>query len=195
MLNLYTWGEYQSSECISNKQDTRVDIITRNQSIVNKSIVSNTDNICNMKEIHKKNKEAIFRSKLNQWRNHSLYEQSLDLLIQNQIFPSYDVRTSCTEVKSNLCSFQDIWMNLPDSVCPMDKLTKLPSCRMIKKQIQVENMLEVCIYLISAFEERNILQRLKIVEFCCGTGFIGLPLAALYPQHNITLIDCKVLLR
>ena len=36
-------------------------------------------------------------------------------------------------------------------------------------------------------------QRMKIVEFCAGSGFIGLPLAALYPNDvEVVIIDRKV---
>ena len=31
----------------------------------------------------------------------------------------------------------------------------------------------------------------RVVEFCAGSGFVLLPLAALFPQVHCVLIDCK----
>jgi len=68
--------------------------------------------------------------------------------------------------------------------------------------MQVENMLYLCKTFIDAtvrasttspsFSSSSSRTRLRVVEFCCGTGFLGIPLAALYPGIDIILIDQKV---
>lgn len=54
-------------------------------------------------------------------------------------------------------------------------------------------MLRICRLLISAIVQAHIpSRRLRIVEFCAGSGFLGLPLAAMYPDIDVVLIDQKV---
>lgn len=68
----------------------------------------------------------------------------------------------------------------------------LPPHRHDRKLHQIENMMDVSCNIIDALVNSYPNKRLRIVEFCCGTGFIGLPLAYHYPHHDIVLIDSKV---
>jgi methylase of polypeptide subunit release factors len=54
-------------------------------------------------------------------------------------------------------------------------------------------MLNICISITNAVQRVcKPSRRLRVVEFCAGSGFIGIPLAAIYPEIDVTLIDQKV---
>lgn len=61
--------------------------------------------------------------------------------------------------------------------------------RVDRKVIQVENMLSIALRLRSAVMG---VTAVHVVEFCSGSGYIGLPLASLCPNTRVTLIDMNV---
>lgn len=75
------------------------------------------------------------------------------------------------------------WEQWPAGVHPKDG--GLPSSRLLRKIEQIESMLLICMHLI------DMIRPLRVVEFCGGSGYIVLPLAALYPDIEFVLIDYK----
>jgi hypothetical protein len=59
----------------------------------------------------------------------------------------------------------------------------VPAKRSFRKQQQLENVVAVAGALLCGS------QPLHVVDFCSGSGHVGLLLAALYPQHTYTLVD------
>lgn len=86
------------------------------------------------------------------------------------------------------------WKNLPACSHPAGGL--IPKDRIFRKTVQVENMLSPVIALIHALtsiiqSEQQSTIHLTIVEFCAGSGYVLLPLAAMFPYHSFILIDNK----
>jgi tRNA1(Val) A37 N6-methylase TrmN6 len=71
---------------------------------------------------------------------------------------------------------------------------QLPDSRCWRKVIQVENMFHHCAALINAVAsiEKHFARPLKVVEFCAGSGYVALPLASSFSNHNFIIIDAKV---
>lgn len=56
-------------------------------------------------------------------------------------------------------------------------------------------MLQLSIYLVKQlqllFKQRNIKKKIKVVEFCAGSGYIILPLSYYFPDVECVLLDRK----
>lgn len=68
---------------------------------------------------------------------------------------------------------------------------RLPKERVQRKSIQIENMVELCTIFITYLTKRKDLKEAKVVEFCAGSGFVLLPLAAKFPNVKFVLLDRK----
>ena len=109
--------------------------------------------------------------------------------------------------KCDIVEIHSKCINLPISVRPEGG--KIPHNRLWRKTLQVENMIEICSQVLQnmnlnprvdsksydhrfeALKESNPSRRIRVVEFCSGSGFVALPLAALYPEIDVILIDQK----
>jgi hypothetical protein len=94
------------------------------------------------------------------------------------------------------------WSKIPASLQP--KGGYLPTKRIARKTQQVLRMMQLSMQVIKQYIDictardmqasssaSHVNKTLRIVEFCAGSGFVLLPLAALYPQHEFILIDMK----
>jgi Methyltransferase domain len=154
----------------------------------------------------------------------AVFADALDALLMRHIVPVYSEQLPMQPA----CGIID-WTQLPRSVHPAGGL--LPPERIHRKTIQVENMMQPCMSVISMLmrlsesaDWRDVASRssiddsvthttsrhtsvsaseitrdmrarrvtIKIVEFCAGSGFVALPLAAMYPQCEFVLIDSKL---
>lgn len=83
------------------------------------------------------------------------------------------------------------WSSIPLSLQPMGGF--IPANRIERKTRQVLRMVQLAAALILQRSrhpsQKN--KRLRIVEFCAGSGFVLLPLVALFPEHEFVLIDMK----
>ncbi|KAJ0409928.1 hypothetical protein P43SY_005822 [Pythium insidiosum] len=73
------------------------------------------------------------------------------------------------------------WEDLPEGIHPRDG--KLPSERIRRKRHQVENL--------AVFLQRILRPGDVVVEFCAGSGYVALPLAAMFPHCTFVLLDMK----
>ena len=163
MLSMFSWSEY----AIFN--DNLVEISNNCTSKILKLSNNLSNNIKNS------------NSKTNS-SNIKLYQKSLKLLELKGYFPSY--------TRQKLFSDTVNWDSVPDTIHPDHEISQLPNHRKQKKRNQVENMLQPCIEILNQLQIHTN-RRLRIVEFCSGSGSVGIPLAYLYPQHEIVLIDAK----
>ena len=76
------------------------------------------------------------------------------------------------------------WNIIPPACAPRGGL--LPEKRIHRKEQQVESLIRPILDLIKV-RGSNI----TVVEFCAGSGFVILPLAAMFPSANFVLIDAK----
>lgn len=104
----------------------------------------------------------------------------VEKLMHDSISPSYWTHGSNMVVD---------WDYLPFSVRPDGG--GLPQSRSWRKMIQVENMIHISAKLIT-HRLRQCSQTISVVEFCAGSGYIALPLAAMFPSVNFILVDMKV---
>lgn len=118
------------------------------------------------------------------------FKSSLEVLVENGIHPSYTAIT-----KYNQCEIP--WTTWPGSLHPAGG--NVPLERQHRKLNQVENMINLAVPLIQSALARcevnappSLKGQVKVVEFCAGSGYIVLPLAALFPQVNFVLLDKKV---
>lgn len=81
------------------------------------------------------------------------------------------------------------WQSIPHSLQPVGGF--LPQNRIERKTRQVLRMVQLAASLILQISASSSRKRLRIVEFCAGSGFVLLPLVALFPQHEFILIDMK----
>jgi hypothetical protein len=81
------------------------------------------------------------------------------------------------------------WTSIPLSLQPMGGF--LPTNRIERKTRQVLRMVQLAATLILQLSREQHSRRLRIVEFCAGSGFVLLPLVAMFPQHEFVLIDMK----
>ena len=112
------------------------------------------------------------------------FEYALEALRQHGIDFSYSQNSYDTSVR---------WEDLPQSVSVEGG--RIPPQRCWRKRIQVENMVFFAAALIShalATLDESKDQNLTVCEFCAGSGFIALPLAAMFPTVKFILIDAKV---
>ena len=91
--------------------------------------------------------------------------------------------------------------SLHDCIRPDGKY--IPMNRKSRKKIQVENMLHYCSRILELIISRRNNNadtgvccqykhgRIRVVEFCSGSGFVALPLAAIHPDIDFILIDQK----
>lgn len=71
------------------------------------------------------------------------------------------------------------WSSLPTDVNPFNG--NLPNKRMLRKQQQLESMV---IEVVRVSKKADV-----IVDFCCGTGHLGILIACLLPECHIILLD------
>ena len=81
------------------------------------------------------------------------------------------------------------WSNIPEACWP--RAGGLKGDRAQRKRWQIENMAKSGIALARAAPPKGAGERVKIVEFCGGSGFLCLPLAALLPDCDFVMIDMK----
>lgn len=113
-----------------------------------------------------------------------IFMKSIELLREHCIEPLYlDMQT----MRQNLVSIP--WDSMPSSSKPAGG--GLPSNRIYRKTIQVENMMRLAIDIISQLMCAEITRSIVVVEFCAGSGFVCIPLAVLYPQVQFILLDKK----
>jgi hypothetical protein len=112
----------------------------------------------------------------------STFKSSLDILLCHEINIKYNKLSTINHIS---------WENIPYSVSPAGGY--LPDKRINRKINQVENLIAVAKSLIEyRLNNNNNNNKLKIVEFCAGSGFVILPLAAMYPEYDFVLIDSKI---
>jgi hypothetical protein len=111
-----------------------------------------------------------------------LFMKVTDFLREQGCIPSY---FSYDRVFPHQIPFA--WDKLPLSTTP--NAACLPSKRVPRKAIQIENLIKISELFIShllRFEED-----VRVVEFCAGSGFVCLPLAAMFPSVKFILLDRK----
>jgi len=100
----------------------------------------------------------------------AVYACVSNILSQESLVPTY------VEFKDKNKVFAEVkWDEIPYSCTPRGGF--LPEKRVLRKTQQVDNMLVPLLKLIDHARRRQ--QKIKIVEFCAGSGFVILPLAAL----------------
>jgi hypothetical protein len=125
----------------------------------------------------------------------ALFHSSLDILerLQCHLYSlpedTLDVRTLFGEHSERIT-----WEAWPSAVHPIGG--DLPLERQKRKQEQIESLLLTAIQLINQSRLRSpsspsACRRLRVVEFCGGSGHIALPLACIFPSIEIVLIDIK----
>ena len=118
-----------------------------------------------------------------------LYKRCLDELIERGVAPDYKryVKPLSVILESNPFWERVSWATRPEG-------GGIPEERRDRKTRQVENMVIPACAIIEHFAtriNRNKIKRLKVVEFCGGSGYVLLPLAQLYPHVDFVLIDNK----
>ena len=89
---------------------------------------------------------------------------------------------------------EDVQMRFDWSQVPFSCTAKggrLPKERIHRKTIQIENMIELCIVFLNHLTKITGLGKVRVVEFCAGSGFVLLPLAAKFPDVQFVLLDWK----
>ena len=81
------------------------------------------------------------------------------------------------------------WGSIPYS-CTVEG-GRLPRDRVNRKRVQIENLLELSMIFINYLLEVKRLKDISVVEFCAGSGFVILPLAARFPNVSFVLVDRK----
>lgn len=110
---------------------------------------------------------------------HPAYKIYADMLRSEKVILSYNFYNSYSDVSID-------WQNLPYGVSVAGG--KLPTNRCSRKTVQVENLMLPVMKILNKIEGSKI----KVVEFCAGSGFVALPLAHLYKHVEFVIIDCKM---
>ena len=99
----------------------------------------------------------------------SSYAHALRLLAAHRVIPMYYAWPDSHSV-GNLSA-------LPDVCRPVGG--HVPPDRVARKEVQVANMLELCMRALDFMwsSDHPTFRHIRVVEFCAGSGFIGLPLA------------------
>ena len=122
------------------------------------------------------------------WTHFKPLFQCAILALEDDVIPEY-----CAYKRKFLIP----WHNLPISVSPSGG--GVPKSRCWRKLIQVENMMIPVMFMMNYLllqrrsSQKDSNRKLRVVEFCSGSGFIGLPLAVLFPSVEFVLVDMKVL--
>ena len=139
---------------------------------------------------HAENNNEVLNHQLNRYthkekskqlsRDHKfepLYKNCLEVLTKRNIHPYYEIKKQNNENKIN-------WEIIPYSLSPRGG--RLPNDRIERKINQVESMMIHVMIIIDSLllsnKQNNKYERIKVVEFCAGSGFVSLPLSFLYPQ-------------
>lgn len=70
--------------------------------------------------------------------------------------------------------------------------TNVLQSRVSRKTMQVENMVRLALQLCdTAVGGGDSGDAVRVVEFCAGSGYIGLPLACMDPRVTVSLVDMK----
>lgn len=118
------------------------------------------------------------------------YELCLECVLTNRTGEGF-YKTFADGSVSALLQKRPIWLSdMPSGCTPAGG--RLPSSRLGRKIHQVNNMVLPARALIEGLlESWNRERRLRVVEFCAGSGFVLLPLAQLFPRVEFVLIDYK----
>jgi len=91
---------------------------------------------------------------------------------------------------SRQCRVPIDWSALPSSLVPA---THMPAARAARKQHQLQNMIDALRALLQHLELRrttaNSPVRPVVVDFCCGSGHLGFPVAFLFPECDVILLE------
>jgi hypothetical protein len=83
------------------------------------------------------------------------------------------------------------WLENKAGIDPADGLCNPQRAR--RKRQQVANLMQACHayigHLLAIQSASSMSAQLYVVEFCCGSGHVALPLAALYPSVHFILLD------
>jgi hypothetical protein len=116
------------------------------------------------------------------------FQYALDRLHENGVKPLYS--------EFSIRSVID-WNRIPFAVSVLGG--HIPAERAWRKNVQVENMMSICNSMIAHLASSRTSQGaavsnnpIIVCEFCAGSGFVALPLAALWPDVHFILIDAKV---
>ena len=118
------------------------------------------------------------------------YELCLECVLTDRTGEGF-YKTFADGSVSALLQKRPIWLSdMPFGCTPAGG--RLPSSRLGRKIHQVNNMVLPARALIEGLlESWNRERRLRVVEFCAGSGFVLLPLAQLFPRVEFVLIDYK----
>lgn len=140
-------------------------------------------------------RRAFFRRE-----NHSLPlpAQYIARLQEGGIVPMYEDRIgkeSAAEEKSDpvpsigaafsACE-KIVWSALPASLQPS---TFMNAARAARKESQLQNMIDATRIVLQRMQPPSPSHRSVIVDFCCGSGHVGFPLAFLLPHCDIILLE------
>lgn len=112
---------------------------------------------------------------------------------QNRIYTKQvDIESSLKKIKnssilvSNTCKafsadVEFSWEKIPDDISPLGGA--LPAKRAVRKCEQLQNLIKPVLFLAQNGD--------TIVDFCSGSGHLGLLIAVLLPQCNIILVENK----
>ena len=115
------------------------------------------------------------------------YLRCLEAIIAGGVSPDYKMYgTPLPEILKKYPLWSEVsWATRPEG-------GGIPPKRRDRKAHQVENMVVPTRAIIeNALATEPQEKRLRVVEFCAGSGFVLLPLAQLYPQVDFVLIDYK----
>ncbi len=107
-----------------------------------------------------------------------LFHDTLRLLFHSGIKPSYCVPTSPNGIN---------WLEIPKPVSVYG--ANLPIDRVDRKRMQLDNIIQPIIEIIEYLQHRK--SKIRIVEFCAGSGSVALPLSFMYPSIEFVFIDNK----
>jgi hypothetical protein len=115
------------------------------------------------------------------------YKKCLDELLKGGVTPNYK---RYAQPLPNILDKNPFWERVSWATRPEGG--GIPAERRERKIQQVENMVVPARAIIEyALARRDKRKRLKVVEFCGGSGYVLLPLAQLYPHVDFVLVDCK----
>jgi hypothetical protein len=136
-------------------------------------------------------RSSALRRKLSLEKDVPSFEATAKELQAKDLLPQYHEFYDSDHSEKNNTS--DIWVGLPYECTPAGG--NVPASRVPRKMQQVESLVRPCIALIRQCLHMKAdigdQSPIVVVEFCAGSGFVALPLAAMFPTVHFVLVDAK----
>ncbi|XP_050538931.1 glutathione S-transferase C-terminal domain-containing protein isoform X2 [Daktulosphaira vitifoliae] len=120
---------------------------------------------------------SLYKCDLRRYNPHSkLYvKQNVQNILQ--LYDSLNI-----DIKNNSYNLKKInWSELPNEACPIGG--DIPEKRLIRKTQQLENLIQA---VFQVAKDGDV-----VVDFCCGSGHLGIAIAHLKPSLTVILVDNK----